>query len=124
MELAAVLENIERLLKAKKRSADEVSRAAGVPDAIRNLRRHLRGQIKAEPTTRTISALAEELGVTVDYLLSRRPAVHVEPAPGVREALLRQIDWHEQERQRAIDQLAALDEAESGARKTPKRKIR
>lgn len=39
MSLSILLTNIEKLLEEQKRSADAVSREAGHPDAIRNLRR-------------------------------------------------------------------------------------
>ena len=37
MDLRTISENIERLLKAKKKSADAVSQAAGAPDLARRL---------------------------------------------------------------------------------------
>jgi transcriptional regulator with XRE-family HTH domain len=123
MDLITVLANIERLLKAKKRSADAVSRAAGVNDAIRNLRRTVRGEIKAAPTARTIAAIAAELGVTVDYLMMPREKPDIQPAPGVREAILEKIKWLDQQREQALAELAALDEVEK-ARNAPKRRIR
>lgn len=122
MNLPLILENIERLLKVRKRKADAVSRAAGVPDAIRNLRRAVEGKIKSSPTLRIIDAIARELGTDADSLM--REKIGVQPAPGMRDAILRQLEWLDQERERAMAQLEALDEAERVAAAPRKRKIR
>ena len=124
MDLATILQNIERLLKAKGRSAHAVSVAAGVPDAIRNLQRAVEGKIKAAPTARTISALAAELGVTVDELMTARKKPDVQAMPGVREAILEKIKWLDRQKEQALAELAALDEVEMSFRKAPRRKMR
>lgn len=124
MDLAVVLQNIERLLELKQRSADAVSRAAGVPDAIRNLKRTVRGKIKAAPTMRTIAALADELKVSVDDLIRPRERIEIQPVPGMRETILKKIEWLDREKQQALDELEALEHAEMNLRKVLRKKIR
>ena len=124
MDLGTVLHNIDLLLKADGRKADGVSRAAGVPDAIRNIRRVVKGEIKSTPNLRTITALATELGVSVDYLTQPRRKPEIKPMPGLREAILQKIQWLDQQKKQALEELAALEEAESAPRKPLKRKMR
>jgi hypothetical protein len=95
-----------------------------VPDAIRNLQRAVEGKIKAAPTARTISALAAELGVTVDELMTARKKPDVQAMPGVREAILEKIKWLDRQKEQALAELAALDEDEVSARKAPRRQKR
>lgn len=124
MDLEIVLQNIELLLKAKGLKADRVSKEAGVPDAVRNLRRTVQGKIKSGFTLRTAAALATKLGVSVDDLINPRKRPHISLTPGIRDAILQKIEWLEQQKAQALDELAALDEAEFQLKKTPKRKIR
>jgi transcriptional regulator with XRE-family HTH domain len=124
MELPVILQNIELLLEAKGRKAHSVSKAAGVPDAIRNLQRAVRGEIKSGPTLRTIAALAAELGVSVDELTRPRKRPVISSAPGVRDVILKKLVWLEQQKRDALEELAMLDEAEAEVKKAPKRKIR
>ena len=98
MDLAVILQNIEILLKTKGRKADPVSKAAGVPDAIRNLKRAVRGEIKSGPTLRTIAALAAELGVSVNDLTQPRRKPDVPPAPALRDMILKKLKWLEQQK--------------------------
>lgn len=71
MELSVILTNIESLLEQQKRSADAVSREAGHPDAIRNLRRAIdRG--KGGISLRTLSDLARALKTSRYALLKPR----------------------------------------------------
>lgn len=120
MDLGIVLQNIDRLLETKGRNAHEVSRSAGVPDAIRNLRRAVKGEIKSTPTLRVIAALAEELGTSLNDLMQPRKKPEIQSAPGVRQAILEKIDWLDQQKQQALQELATLEDAE----KPHKRKIR
>lgn len=119
MELAVVYANIIELLETKGLSADKVSRDAGVPDAIRNIKRRLDGGIKSRSLNiQTLDALAAQLGVTADYL----KANHDQPqsTPGsVREAILAKIAWLDRERAQAMAELSAIDQA---ATRKPKRK--
>lgn len=70
MDQATLLANIERLLLAKDLSADKASKLAGVPDAIRNLRRIVAGE-KAEGYWKldTLYAIAMTLEVPAWDLL-------------------------------------------------------
>jgi hypothetical protein len=115
MNLQAILQNIERLLRARGLNADVASRMAGRPDAIRNLRRKVKGEQKGGITLRTVSDLAEALGTTATDLMRTD---HPEPPPlGMREYLLQQ--------RALIDaQLADLDAVENPQPKRPKRKNR
>jgi hypothetical protein len=116
MELAVILQNIERLLKARGISADEASRKAGHPDAIRNAKRKLKRGSKGSMRADTLAALARVLGVTQNDL-ARSDRVRAPPIPGLREALLAQRAFID-------EQIAALDEAEAMAQKPPKRNKR
>lgn len=72
MSEKVLLDNIERLLKLRKVSAHAASEAAGVPDAIRNLRRSVRGETKTKWNIDTLEAIAAELG-TSSWELLRPP---------------------------------------------------
>lgn len=61
MDHNTLLENIERLLKAQKVSADAVSKAAKRPDAIRNLRRRVAGEFNGSWTLDTLADIAKAL---------------------------------------------------------------
>lgn len=61
MDHKVLLDNIERLLKAKKTSADAVSKKAGRPDAIRNLRRRVADEFTGSWNLDTLSDIAVAL---------------------------------------------------------------
>lgn len=82
MDHDVLLRNIEALLKAKKVSADAVSRQAKRPDAIRNLRRRVRGETDGSWTLDTLTDIAEVFGVPAWELM--RPA-----GPGSQEQEVR-----------------------------------
>lgn len=97
-------------------SADEASRRAGRPDAIRNLRRKVASGAKGSLRFDTLAALASILQTTPDDLLGPEKPVDAPPV-SAREYLLAQIDLLQR-------QVEAIDEAEFTARKARKRKIR
>ncbi|MEE7478453.1 hypothetical protein MHIMP23_19720 [Methylobacterium hispanicum] len=68
MDVVAVLARIEERLKAEGLSADAASRAAGTPDAIRNLRRTVKNGDRKGVTMATLGKLAPVLKTTVGYL--------------------------------------------------------
>lgn len=70
-----LLDNVERLLKAKGVSADALSKAANSPDAIRNLRRRVAGEKQGSWKLDTLAAIAEALGTTPWELLRPPGAV-------------------------------------------------
>jgi hypothetical protein len=117
MDLQAILTNIERRLAVLKISANEASRRAGHPDAIRNLQRKVlagtRGSLRAD----TLAALAAALKTTSDELARPARPAATPPAAGMREYLLAQRDLIDR-------QLAAMDEAEIAAKPVRKRKKR
>jgi len=124
MELAPILDNIERLLRASGLSADFVSRESGHPDAIRNLRRRVRGELKGGITVQVVGDIASKLGVTANQLMEPREKVRVQRIPGLRGQLTAHLEWLDTERGRVIEQLEALEAAEIVARKGRKRKNR
>jgi hypothetical protein len=69
LDLAGILDRVERMLDAKGLKADAASRLAGKPDAIRNLRRAVRNGKRTGVTTATIAALAPVLGTTPGWLI-------------------------------------------------------
>lgn len=69
MELPDILERIERRLKAVKLSPDAASKAAGKPDAIRNIKRAIKDGGRAGVSTDTIRALAPILKTSPSWLL-------------------------------------------------------
>lgn len=69
MDMPMVLARIEERLKAVGMSADAASRAAGTPDAIRNLRRAVKNGGRQGVTMTTLAALAPVLQTTAGYLL-------------------------------------------------------
>ncbi|TAL43803.1 MAG: hypothetical protein EPN91_05460 [Salinibacterium sp.] len=99
MDVASLLTNIDRLLKAKRLSDNGASNLAGRPDAIRNLRRYAKGQIKGCWTIDVLDDVAraldtsswellrppgafpgdETLEETVAAIVDRRLAEHVAP---------------------------------------------
>lgn len=117
MDLTAILANIEHRLRVMGISADEASRRAGRPDAIRNLRRKVRGDLTGGVNMGTMAALAKALDTTVPDLMRSDHPVSLTPVPGLREYLLKQ---------RALidEQIAALDAAEFTAQRLKKKKVR
>lgn len=105
MDHETLLANIERHLKTKKVSADAVSKLAKRPDAIRNLRRRVKGQFDGSMTLDTLIDIARALDVP-PWELMRPPGAAASP-----DELRDLID------QRIEERLAA-------AANTPKRKIR
>lgn len=75
MDDKVLLNNINRLLKAKKVSADAVSKAADRPDAIRNLRRRVAGTFSGSWTLDTLADIARALQTTPWELLRPPGAV-------------------------------------------------
>lgn len=125
MELKTISENIDRLLKLRGMSADEASRAAGHRDAIRNIRRKLKGEIKGEGVSaKIVSSLAKVFKVPVTELMEPHTRIEVPPVPGLRGQLLATLEFLDKERERVLSQLEALDAAEITEQKAPKRKIR
>lgn len=87
MELRAVVDRVERRLKAVEKSAAAASREAGLSeDAIRNMKRALEGGGRKGVSTATISALAPVLRTSMGWLLNgegSEDAQTVAPAGGV-----------------------------------------
>jgi hypothetical protein len=73
MELKPILKRIEGRLKLQGLSADAASKAAGKPDAIRNLRRAVKEGGRKGVSTDTLRALAPVLGVTAGWILGEKP---------------------------------------------------
>lgn len=69
MNLKVLLANIDRLIRVNKTSANAVSKLAGSPDAIRNLRRYAAGELKGMWTLDTLESVAKALGTTSWELL-------------------------------------------------------
>lgn len=78
MELAAILSRIEARLKATELTANEASRRAGKPDAIRNLRRAVENGMRRGISTATLSALAPVLSTSQAWLLTGRDGAEAE----------------------------------------------
>ena len=70
MKLAEILSRIEMRLEALGISANEASRRAGKPDAIRNLRRAVAKGEREGISTATLMALAPVLETTAPWLLT------------------------------------------------------
>lgn len=121
MNYAVIYENIQYLLKDKGRSADEVSRSAGVPEAIRNIKRRLNQGIKGQGmNAATLEALAAELQVTTDYLKTPHDRPNTPVTGGMRDILLAQLAFLDQQRAQIAAELHKLDDGES--RKIRKRR--
>lgn len=75
MDHDILLENIERLLKIQKVSADAVSKAAKRPDAIRNLRRRVAGETSGSWNLDTLADIARALKTTPWDLLRPSSAI-------------------------------------------------
>lgn len=118
MDLAVVYANIERRLRLLKMSAHKASTLAEAPDAIRNMKRKLKGEIKGDGiTAQTLDALARVLNTTAEELKAAPPKPDIRPVAGLRETLLKKIEWLDRERERAMQELAALDDAEQRPQK-------
>lgn len=125
MDLAVIYENIERLLKAKKLSGNKVSNLAGKPDAIRNIKRKLAGEIQGQGVTvEVLSAIARVLDTTVDDLKRPHERITIQPQLGLKQQILDKLKWLDQERSRALQELEALEEAEIIAQKPLRKKYR
>jgi transcriptional regulator with XRE-family HTH domain len=105
MDHETLLANIERHLKAKKVSADAVSKLAKRPDAIRNLRRRVKGEFDGSMTLDTLIDIARALDVPPWELM--RPPGTTASADELRDLIDQRIE----------ERLAAPSN-------TPKRKIR
>lgn len=68
MDLTVILQRIEQRLAVLGLSPDAAARQAGVPDAIRNIRRAIR-KGKGGITAQTLSKLAKELQTTSAWLM-------------------------------------------------------
>ena len=73
MDLPVILERIEERLRALGLSADKASRAAGKPDAIRNMQRAVK-EGRTGVNTTTVAALATVLEVSPLELLGENGA--------------------------------------------------
>lgn len=125
MKLQVISDNIDRLLRLKSLSAHKVSVEAGHPDAIRNIRRKLSGGIKGQGVSvQVLHDLARVLGVPPNELTEPAVKVAIPPVPGLRGQLLSQLEFFDRERERVLEQLDALEQAEIAARKPQKRKVR
>lgn len=69
MDLNGILERVERKLGERGLSASAASKAAGKPEAIRNLQRAVKDGKRQGITTATIAALAPVLGTTASWLM-------------------------------------------------------
>lgn len=124
MNLAQILSNIDWRLKVLELTDNQASKLAGAPDAIRNLRRKVAGELDGGITMRTLQKLAVALRCTPQDLMQAPPEENVRIIPGVRGQLMSQLAYLDQERERVLRQLAVLDEAELPARKPRRKKIR
>lgn len=122
--MRVILENIDWRLKALELSDDAASKKAGAPDAIRNIRRKVSGELSGDITRRTLDKLAVALGCTSADLQRPRPEENIHPLPGLRGHLMAQLAFLNNERERVVRQLDALDHAEAEPKKGQKRKIR
>lgn len=68
-ELKSILARIEARLSETGQSATGASKAAGKPDAIRNIQRAVKEGKRSGLSTDTLSALAKQLGTTLEWLL-------------------------------------------------------
>jgi len=75
MDLKVLLNNIDRLIRAKKTSDHAISVKSGSQDAIRNLRRYASGELKGMWTLDTLEKVARALDTTSWELLRPPGAV-------------------------------------------------
>jgi SOS-response transcriptional repressor LexA len=94
-DLRRVLQRIEKRLKALDLTANAVSRAAGKPDAIRNLRRAVKDGGRTGVSTATVAALAPVLKTSAAWLTEQigpeDPAAATAPLADVRVVPL--VSW-------------------------------
>lgn len=74
-ELKMLLSRIEQKLAETGQTPSGASKAAGKPDAIRNIQRAIKKGVKAGVSTDTLTALAQQLGTTVQWLLVGDPTI-------------------------------------------------
>lgn len=72
MNLIVLLNNVDRLLRINKLTDNSASKLAKKPDAIRNLRRYVSGELKGTWSLDTLEAIATVLG-TSSWELLRPP---------------------------------------------------
>lgn len=124
MDLRLILANIDWRLKVLGLTDNEASNRAGAPDAIRNLRRKVDGDMPGSVTMRTLEKLAVALQCRATDLMQALPDENVRPIPGLRGQLMSQLAWLDQERERVMRQLEALTVVEKPVENVRKRKIR
>lgn len=124
MDLRLILENIDWRLKIMEMSDHEASKRAGAPDAIRNIRRKVAGDMPGDVTRKTLDKLARALDCSAADLMRPRPEENIRPIPGLRGQLMSQLAYLNTERERVMRQLAALDDTEALPEKPRKRKKR
>lgn len=124
MDLRLILKNIDWRLKILQLSDNAASKKAGTPDAIRNIRRKVAGEMPGDVTRRTLERLAAALECTSADLQRDIPEENIQPIPGLRGQLMAQLAYLNQERERVARQLDALDRAEAEPKKGRKRKMR
>lgn len=91
MDLAILLNNIDRLRRIAGLSDNALSKKAGKDDAIRNLRRYASGEIKGMWTLDTLEAVARALGTTSWELLKPPGAIpHDEASREFVKSILRE----------------------------------
>lgn len=112
MDIGDLLQRIEQRLDVLKLSADDAARQAGVPDAIRNIRRAV-DKGKGGPTARTLAALAKVLQTTPAWLMGSQ-----EPINGL------DLDHLLQKRETLLDEVARVQLAIKEQQKPPPRKPR
>lgn len=122
MELKTILANIDWRLRQEKLTDNEASDRAG--DAIRNMRRRVKGRKPGSPKLETLEKIAAVLHCTARDLMQPIPEENVRPIPGLKGQLLSQLAYLEQERARVLQQLAQLEQAEIPAEKPRRKKIR
>lgn len=124
MDLRLILENIDWRLKIMDMSDHEASKRAGAPDAIRNIRRKVAGEMPGDVTRKTLDKLAVALQCTAADLMRPHPEENVRPIPGLRGQLMSQLAYLDTERERVMRQLHALEAVEKPPQKARKRKSR
>jgi hypothetical protein len=78
MDLKVLLNNIDRLIRAKKTTDHAISVKSGSQDAIRNLRRYASGELKGMWTLDTLDKVARALETTSWELLRPPGAVSID----------------------------------------------
>ena len=124
MDLRLILANIDWRLKMSGMTDNEASNLAKSPDAIRNIRRKVAGELTGGITMRTLEKLAGALDCRATDLLQPPPEENVRPIPGLKEQLFSQLEYLNSERERVLRQLHALEAAETALKKPARRKNR